>query len=1379
MTEAPEVNSPQDLPQTPARLGGYRIEAVIGRGGMGEVFLGFDERLRRHVAIKRIRADLPVDRGHRARFRREARAVARLSHPAIVQVFELLEIDDGDCIVMERVEGSTLAESLSVGDLELDTVLRLGSEIAEGLAEAHSKGLVHRDLKAENVLVTQAGHAKILDFGLARMLWSDPGDQGERHDIEAATLTRAGALMGTLHAMSPEQATGRSVDHRCDLFALGALLYQMLTGRPPFLGDHWLDTLHRVTSTRPEPLALLRPGLPVDLVTLVEQLLAKDPGGRPPNARVVADALERLRSVPGAGDFAPPARVDAESSLKATRGEPRDGGDSGDLPTAEWTLPTADAPGGEVETVVRTLLRTEVIDRGLLPAQRGVAAADSLGRYDRRLRDLVARHGGAVIEEGDALLALFERPSDAVACALLHHRSLSEVTGEPAWPLAARTAIHLGEILLRRNPDEEVSRGAPLVTVEGMARTVIRHLARLGRPGQTLLSRGAFDLARRVAVGPGGATPSNLEGAVRWLAHGGYLMPDADEPLDVFEVGSEGLAPLEAPTDVGGIRRVLPPNEERLLGWRPAPGQTVPHRPNWRLVERLGEGGFGEVWLSRHPSDQRRVFKFCFDADRLRGLKREVTLFHLLKEALGHRDDIARILDWHFEDAPYFVESEYTEGGNLVDWVEEQGGFDAVPLESRLERVVEVAEALAAAHSVGVLHKDVKPENVLISRDREGRPHARLTDFGIGLLTDRRRLEAPGLTPLGFTATVSSTESTGGGTLAYLAPELVEGKTATVQSDLYSLGVLLYQMVVGDFGRTIAPGWERGVDDPLLVEDLATVTDGSPARRPASAQSLAERLRSLDERRRARVEARARDLALRRAQNRRRVATAVASVALAVMAIVGVMAIRENAARHEAEAARERSQRRQGQAEGLIGYMVGDLRKKLAGVGRLDILDDIGDQALRYFAAVPPAELSDEELARRSQALYQIGEVRIDQGRPADALGPLRESLALARELADRRPRDTETLFGVGQSYYWLGFVQYQRGALAEALQQMESYLAVSKELTRLEPEAPRWRLEMSYAHSSIGSIQEAKGDLEAALAAYDQNLRLTQDLLASRPADTDLQLELAQQHNLVGNVLWRLGRLDGALRQFKKEEEIATRLVAQDPQHAPWLEELAISQNFLSRLQLHRGEVDAAIRHGRVQLDAAETLVDKDPTNVFWRQSRATGRVAVAVGRLASGEEPSHLIPDLRHGLRELTEVAQQRPFRHGLARARLGLVRALLAAGQVNEGVLEAHTAVDALALWHGEHPGDPVLLAELVEANVLLGRAQKAAGNAAAATDALRRALEASADAAATSRDPHLLAPMVEALLLLGYSEEALPLAADLEASGHRGPGSPTSF
>lgn len=279
---------PTPIP-APERIGAYRLEDRLGIGGMGEVFLAWDEKLQRRVAIKRIRQDIGLTPEQRERFRREAQLAARLSHPNVVQIHELVSDGPDDAIVMELIEGRTVEERLAAGRLDTAEVLRLAAEIAEGLAAAHEAGLIHRDLKAANILITLAGHAKILDFGLARPVVRAPEDQG---------FTRQGVILGTCHAMSPEQARGQEVDERSDLFSFGALVHEMLTGRPPFRGNDHIDSLRRVVTEDPVDPRLARPDLPAEAACLLRRLLAKDREKRPASAREVIEILERLRTAP-------------------------------------------------------------------------------------------------------------------------------------------------------------------------------------------------------------------------------------------------------------------------------------------------------------------------------------------------------------------------------------------------------------------------------------------------------------------------------------------------------------------------------------------------------------------------------------------------------------------------------------------------------------------------------------------------------------------------------------------------------------------------------------------------------------------------------------------------------------------------------------------------------------------------------------------------------------------------------------------------------------------------------------------------------------------------------------------------------------------------
>jgi serine/threonine-protein kinase len=271
------------------QIGVYRILRRLGTGGMGDVLLAFDSRLHRQVAIKRLHSEALVTPQGRERLRREAAAAATLNHSAIVQIYDILTEASGEAIVMEYIEGRTLDEMLASGPLPARQAITIGRQIAEGLAAAHAKDLIHRDLKTQNVIVTPGGQAKILDFGLAKRLGSSAPEDA---------LTREGALVGTRRAMSPEQARGQSLDARSDLFSLGVLLYEICTGRSPFKGDSAQPTLQRVMDEPPPALRDLNPDLPAPLATLIHSLLEKDPKRRPESATAVA---ERLGAMEGGG----------------------------------------------------------------------------------------------------------------------------------------------------------------------------------------------------------------------------------------------------------------------------------------------------------------------------------------------------------------------------------------------------------------------------------------------------------------------------------------------------------------------------------------------------------------------------------------------------------------------------------------------------------------------------------------------------------------------------------------------------------------------------------------------------------------------------------------------------------------------------------------------------------------------------------------------------------------------------------------------------------------------------------------------------------------------------------------------------------------------
>ena len=239
------------------------------------------------------------------------------------------------------------------------------------------------------------------------------------------------------------------------------------------------------------------------------------------------------------------------------------------------------------------------------------------------------------------------------------------------------------------------------------------------------------------------------------------------------------------------------------------------------------------------------MFKFCFDAKRVRSLKREVTIFRLLKDKVGNHPNIVTIEDVSFDEAPFYIAMEYVEGDNLREWFAAQENPAAIPIQTRLDVVAQIADALHAAHESGVIHRDVKPQNILVHESKAG-PQAKLADFGIGKVVSEELLT--GMTRTGLTPTSDATGAQSG-TQMYMAPEIIAGKPATARSDIYSLGVVLYQLLVGDFSRPLTADWEEEISDPLLREDLRHCFARDPEKRFAEAKQLADHLRSWRQRR--------------------------------------------------------------------------------------------------------------------------------------------------------------------------------------------------------------------------------------------------------------------------------------------------------------------------------------------------------------------------------------------------------------------------------------------------------------------------------------------------------------------------------------------------
>src|SRR5919106_5689468 len=259
--------------------GRYAVGELLGRGGMAEVYLATDRVLDRPVVVKILGSWLASDRSFVERFRREALAAARISHPGLVAVYDAGTEDDVQYIVMERIPGETLADVLRrEGPLPADRARGIAARVGEALAVAHAAGIVHRDVKPANVMITPDGGSKLMDLGIAR-------------GIEGESITRASSILGTAGYVSPEQARGEPVDHRSDIYSLGCVLYEMLTGRPPFDADNPVAVAYRHVHEAPLPPTSLEASIPPALEAVVLRAMEKDPASRFPSVADMTTAL--------------------------------------------------------------------------------------------------------------------------------------------------------------------------------------------------------------------------------------------------------------------------------------------------------------------------------------------------------------------------------------------------------------------------------------------------------------------------------------------------------------------------------------------------------------------------------------------------------------------------------------------------------------------------------------------------------------------------------------------------------------------------------------------------------------------------------------------------------------------------------------------------------------------------------------------------------------------------------------------------------------------------------------------------------------------------------------------------------------------------------
>jgi serine/threonine-protein kinase len=363
--EGPDEPDLPDALEAGSSVGRFRVIARIGRGGMGVIYRAEDETLRREVALKVLPVFYSHDAGRRRQLLHEARAAAAVNHPNIATIYEVGEVGGRVYIAMELIEGKTLRKRLGRGRLPVEQAVGIGRQILSVLANAHAAGLIHRDLKPDNIMITDQGLAKVLDFGLAKQrvqpsARAAPRGEGDRPDSEdtLSHWTIYGVLRGTPRYMSPEQAVGHELDHRSDLFSFGVMLYEMLAGCRPFAGETIVDLLTAIALETPKPLSEVNPEVPALLSQIVAQCLAKKPEDRYPDCASLLDALERFSSgaqgsssSPSTPEAAPPAPEAAPPAPEAAPSTPEAA-----PPAPDAAPPARDADGQDDPPMRRSFL---------------------------------------------------------------------------------------------------------------------------------------------------------------------------------------------------------------------------------------------------------------------------------------------------------------------------------------------------------------------------------------------------------------------------------------------------------------------------------------------------------------------------------------------------------------------------------------------------------------------------------------------------------------------------------------------------------------------------------------------------------------------------------------------------------------------------------------------------------------------------------------------------------------------------------------------------------------------------------------------------------------------------------------------------------------
>jgi serine/threonine-protein kinase len=810
----------------------------------------------------------------------------------------------------------------------------------------------------------------------------------------------------------------------------------------------------------------------------------------------------------------------------------------------------------------------------------------------------------------------------------------------------------------------------------------------------------------------------------------------------------------------------------------------------YTLVRELGHGGMGSVWLARRTDGRYEgevAIKFLragfFGHGDAARFEREGSILARLSHP-----HIARLLDAGVTGdgtQPYLV-LEYIDGRPIDEYCKTR----ALPVAARIRLFIDVLGAVAHAHNRLILHRDLKPSNILVTNAGE----VKLLDFGIAKLLDSA--EASG-------AATELTQRAGNAfTPHYAAPEQLQNGDVTTATDVYALGVLLYILLGGPhpttgaadttidrlravievdpkplseavrrLDRKASGGARTGPAAARLARELegdvdtivARALKKAPAERYANAADFADDLRRwlAHEPIAARPDSGLYRLA--KFVRRHRAGVAAGTVAVAAVAIGIVLALVEG----------REAQRQRVQAEGLIEFMLGDLRKKLQPVGRLDALDAVGGKALDYYAAQDADRLDADSLGRRARALHLIGDLAEQRGRLDEAERDFQRAAESTAELLERHPDDGQRMFDHSQSEYWVGYVQWRRGRLQEADAAMRRYYALAVKMTAADPANVDWRIEKAYAAQNVAVVDLDLGRYADALKASEEADAIVAPVTRARPE------VIVEQAHMVGwaAVAQRdLGRYEDALALQRRKLELARGAPGGEKnQDAQYLVANAHLQVALVLLDL--GRLDEAAASARAALPEHDALKALDPSNLDWASEALVARLQLAeIERLRGRLDEARALhaqdakalatllerPAPRQGWRLLVASLSARLDAH-LAADAPARAQALQRLQDYRADVARFVAAGNSLSMGDVWSVGGALLA---------LGDLQAAEGRAAAARDAWEEALRRLGPRTPADT-PDSLTLRASLALRMGQIQDARALAESVGATAYRHP------